>query len=447
MESIMTVDGGNTALSRKTASVIFDGGKASLSPKAPADYEARARNLYGVEILRCGSDRRVQIATPAGPRWVVDCATNGPFAMNLRAEVVQGAIDAIKDFGALHTSIASARAQTGLAAAILGGLSEMKGGDSLARAYPTTFSANIAAAAGLAKMDCTVILHPNAHATVQFALDGAFSAERLIRTKNTAAVAMAFAKTTRRPVVIVEDGLYSMGSFADFESLKNFLNANPKGMVWLDDAHSVGMRGRNGRGEAMERMEDYADRCIVTGSFGKAFGAAGGFLVGPAAFVQTTLGVSVSDRFSCNLDVAAQGAVLAAMTLLRRPEELHFLQDALAARLKRLDDALGAAGVVTEQSETSIAFRVVPFAGAAEAIHAAGILLEEAGFLTTPVYYPTIARGAGAIRISLSAGHAVSDVDTLIEKLVPLLERKAGGPPEIAPVKRWPDVAGNAGVA
>ena len=454
MEPI-TISGGGSAIPPGAIYGILDNGingpgtkdipslsslQTGSASRAPSDYEARARNLYGVQILRCDEDRRIQIATATGPRWVVDCATNGPFAMNLRTEVVQGAIGAIKDFGALHTSIASARAQTGLAADILGRLAGMKGGDSLARAYPTTFAANIATAAGLAKMDCTVVVHPNAHATVQFALEGAFDANRLIRTKNTAEVAAAFAKSTRRPVVIVEDGLYSMGKFADFEALQDFLERTPKGMVWLDDAHSVGMRGKNGRGEAMERMEGYSDRCIVTGSFGKAFGAAGGFLVGPASFVETTLGVSVADRFSCNLDVAAQGAVLAAMTLLSRPDELHSLQSALAVRLRRLDEALAAAGIVTEQAGTSIAFRVVPFAGATEAIRAAGVLLEDAGFLTTPVYYPTIARGAGAIRISLSVGHKMADLDALIEVLVPLLVQKGDSLSEILSMRRCANV-------
>ncbi len=390
----------------------------------PADIEARARNLYGVQILRCLADRQVEIATPEGPRRVIDCATNGPFALNQRSEVVQGAIDAITSYGALHSSIAAARAQTGIAAEICERLAAMKGGDSLGRIYPTTFAANMAAATGLAALDCTVVVHPNAHATVQSALESAFAPDRIIRTKNTAEVAAAFAKTTRRPVAIVEDGLYSMGRFADFSSFKDFLDNAPRGLLWLDDAHSVGMRGQDGRGEAMEQMAGYADRTLVTGSFGKAFGAAGGFLTGPSAFIRTALGVSVADRFSCNLDVAAQGAVLAAMKLLSRPGELETLQQGLEARLEMLDTALEAVGVTTEQSGTSIAFRVVPFAGPSEAIHAAGVLLEKAGFLTTPVYYPTIARGQGAIRISLSVGHSVSDVEALISAILPLL----GGP-------------------
>jgi 7-keto-8-aminopelargonate synthetase-like enzyme len=433
MEQISSAVGGRSSLPAAFAESLspampeVQARPSRSTPAASPDEEARAHNLYGVRILRCAADRRIEIATSAGPRWVVDCATNGPFALNLREEVVQGAVNAIKYFGALHTSIASARAQTGIGYEILERLAAMKGGASLGRAYPTTFAANIAAAAGFAKLDCTAVVHPNAHATVQFALEGAFGADRIIRSRNTAEVAKAFAKSTRRPVVIVEDGLYSMGRFADFEALQGFLASSPRGMVWLDDAHSVGMRGRDGRGEAMERMGAYADRCVVTGSFGKAFGAAGGFLVGPEAFVEAALGVSVADRFSCNLDVAAQGAVLAAMKLLGDPGELSFLQRELTARLHRFDAALASMGIATEQAGSSIAFRVVPFPGPGEAIRAAGALLEDAGFLTTPVYYPTVARGTGAIRISLSVGHKMEDVDALIAALWPLVGTRTVG--------------------
>jgi 8-amino-7-oxononanoate synthase len=407
----------------------------------PVDLEARTRNLYGMRILRCAPDRLIEVETPEGPRWVVDCVTNSPFSLNLREEVVSSALEAIKKFGAIHSSVACARAETGLAGEITAHLCSLKGGESLARIYPTTFSANIATAAGLAKMGCTAVVHPHVHATVQFALKGAFESGRIVFTKNTAEVATAFAKTTRRPVVVIEDGLYSMGGFADFEALGDFLKSSPNGMVWLDDAHSVGMRGKHGRGEAMEQMADFTDRCLVTGSFGKALGAAGGFLVGPETFVQQMLGVSVADRFSCNLDIGAQGAVLAAMKLLTQEGELETLQQKLAERLNLLDDALSSAGVLTEQFGTEIAYRVVPFNGPMEGVKAASALLDEAGFLTTPVYYPTIARGTGAIRVSISAAHSIADIERLSAALLTQLRPKKAVPALSILSHTWADAS------
>ncbi|WP_299010638.1 aminotransferase class I/II-fold pyridoxal phosphate-dependent enzyme [uncultured Shewanella sp.] len=383
------------------------------------DIEARENNLYGLNVLRCGQNRKIEIKTKNGSQWVIDCLSNSPFSLNVRPEVVDSSIDAIRNFGALHSSVASARASTGMVYEITQKLSQMKTGDAESRLYPTTLSANIAVAAGLAskKLDATAIVHPNVHATVQFAIAGAFDPKRIIKSKNTAAVASAFAKTTKRPVVIIEDGLYSMGNFADFKGLGNFLDENKNGWVWFDDAHSVGMRGTNGRGEAMETMEKYTNRTIITGSLGKAFGAAGGFMSAPKSFTQNMLSVSVSDRFSCNLDVSAQGAILGAMRLLADINEYEHLQHQLKIRLDRFDAALDQIGIVTEQRETPIAYRVIPFSGPQEAIDGAAILLNNYGFVTTPVYYPTIARGKGAIRISLSVGHQIKDIDRLVTAL------------------------------
>src|SRR4051812_49288367 len=77
------------------------------------DVEARRLNLYGVQILRCKPGRQVEIAVENHGRWVVDFATNGPFGLNLRPEVVEKSIELIRQFGTLHTSIAAGRAQTG----------------------------------------------------------------------------------------------------------------------------------------------------------------------------------------------------------------------------------------------------------------------------------------------------------------------------------------------
>jgi len=101
------------------------------------------------------------------------------------------------------------------------------------------------------------------------------------------------------------------------------------------------------------------------------------------------------------------------------------LQDALKIRLDRLDFALDKIGIHTEQRKTPIAYRVIPFSGPKEAIRGASILLNDEGFITTPVYYPTIAQGKGAIRISLSADHKIVDIDRIVIALDRLLSKKS----------------------
>lgn len=395
----------------------------STTDPHPADQEARANDLYGIQMIECGENRCVRIKTQSGQQWATDFLSNSPFGLNTRSDVRRASAEAIDDFGALHSSVAMARTETAIVNEITHRLALMKTGDSQARIYPTTLSANIATAAGFASsaFDATAVVHPNAHATVQFAVKGAFAPGRIITSSNTLGVAGSFAKNTRRPVVIVEDGLYSMGNHADFQGLSDYLKNNANGWLWLDDAHSVGMQGENGRGKAMQSLASHEDRTVVTGSFGKAFGAAGGFMVGPRGFVDAMLRESVSDRFSCNLDVSAQGAILASMKILADPGEYRRLKEALAARLSLFDAMLAEAGIPTEQAGSTIAFRVVPCSDAASAIQIASTLLAQHSLITTPVYYPTIARGRGAIRVSLSATHRLADIRKLAQAFTTLL--------------------------
>jgi 7-keto-8-aminopelargonate synthetase-like enzyme len=63
---------------------------------------------------------------------------------------------------------------------------------------------------------------------------------------------------------------------------------------------------------------------------------------------------------------------------------------------------------------------------------AAAQALREAGLLVPAIRYPTVARGAARLRITLSAAHTADDVQRLLEALAPLL-RDAPVPPSPHP--------------
>jgi 8-amino-7-oxononanoate synthase len=412
--------------SNKNSQVMDVGTKERMPCKAPSsqspqespsthDQQAIELGLYRFVIRRIKPGRHIELIDG---RWVADFATNCPLGVNERPEVRLAAVEAISDFGSVHSSIASARAGTWLAPEIAQRLAELKGPSSVARLYPTTLSANQAVSTGVVNADVHIVIDPRVHATVMAAIG---KPQNMHVCKNSVRLANEYAASSSRTVWLVGDGLYSMGGFADFASIRDFLFRNPNGRVWLDDAHSVGMLGKDGRGEAMEQLSDaeISDRVVVTGSFGKAFGAAGGFAVGSQAFISDMLKTSVADRFSCNIDIAAQGAILASMKLLADPSTLRGLQLELEKRLHCFDSTVIKHGLACEQHASKIAFRLVPFRDAETAISVAGKLLEN-GFITTPVYFPTIARGAGGIRVSISASHSVDQVRSLALLLVDL---------------------------
>ena len=404
--------------SKNGSKVKCSGGQVSREAEGQSlDALARKLGVYGFEISQILEGRRVAIANC--DHLVVDFATNCPFGINEMPEVRMAAIEAVSRYGGLHSSIAAARATTGMTSEVISRIGAMKGSQSSARLYPTTLSANSAVGCAIQNSKSQIVIDPYAHATMMAAIN-CVPADRKIVSKNPIGVAKEFAATSTRTVYLLGDGLYSMGKFADFDGICDFLSTCPNGRVWLDDAHSVGLRGRDGRGEAMERLSEFEDRSIVTGSLGKAFGAAGGFAVGPQSFINEMLKASVADRFSCNVTLAAQGAILAAMRLLADPTKLKTFQRSLETRLARFDELVLKGGIVTEQHNSPIAFRLLPCDGPIAAIRIAGKLLA-AGFMTTPVYFPTIARDKGGIRVSLSCSHSEQDVEQIADLLVSLI--------------------------
>lgn len=79
------------------------------------------------------------------------------------------------------------------------------------------------------------------------------------------------------------DGVYSMyGDFAPFKALDHLLETYDKFHLYIDDAHGMGWRGKNGCG-VVESTLKQKDKVILTVSLNKSFAAAGGCIIFPNA--------------------------------------------------------------------------------------------------------------------------------------------------------------------
>lgn len=198
--------------------------------------------------------------------------------------------------------------------------------------------------------------------------------------------------------VIAVEGLYSMdGDIPPFAALP----ADP--LLVVDDAHALGCLGPGGRGAAADAgvVPD-----ILVGTLGKAFGAAGAFVVGPPAVRE--LLVSTSRPFIYTTAMP-EGVALAASAGLRlatdeRREQLR--QNTARLRCGLLALRVPILGVA----------HIVPIVTGARTMGFAA-RLAEAGFLVGAVRYPTVARGQERLRITLSAAHTDDQIDRLIGAL------------------------------
>ncbi|MEF2147522.1 aminotransferase class I/II-fold pyridoxal phosphate-dependent enzyme [Aquilutibacter rugosus] len=202
--------------------------------------------------------------------------------------------------------------------------------------------------------------------------------------------------------LIASDAVFSMdGDQADPAALRA---ADPDALLYLDEAHSIGVLGPNGEGIGRE----HAHLRLVT--FGKALGTGGAALLGSAALIAHLRQTARPSIFTTALP-----PVLAARTT----QHIRTVQsgDAVArltsnrAYLRQRADALG----VPLQGGDSAIF-VLPIGSDADAL-ARSQQLWERGVWVSAIRPPTVPEGTARLRITVSAAHTQADMDTLLEAL------------------------------
>ena len=212
--------------------------------------------------------------------------------------------------------------------------------------------------------------------------------------------------------LMITDGVFSMeGEEADLRELARICAA--KGVVLaVDDSHATGVLGATGRGTGEE--QGVLDRIPVwTGTLGKAMGsAAGGFVTGPRALVETLRQRSRTYLFSNSLPPAVAAGALEAFRLLREdPAPVKRLRDNAAYFRK----ALGDAGFQIPHGTHPIVPVIVGDTAKALAM---GKALFEEGVYVSGFGFPVVPQGQARLRAQVSAAHERADLDRAVEAFV-----------------------------
>jgi len=196
---------------------------------------------------------------------------------------------------------------------------------------------------------------------------------------------------------IITDGVFSMeGDLAklpEIVALAEKYNA----VTIVDDSHGTGVMGKTGRGTIEHfGLEGRID--ILTGTLGKALGgAAGGFVCGSSALIDTLVQRSRPQLFSNALPCTVAGSALEALHQLEsRPELVAKLREST----RWFREALRSAGYRPLDGEAAIIPIIV--GETAFAIKMSERLLEE-GLFVTGFGYPVVPEGTARIRVQMSA--------------------------------------------
>lgn len=219
-------------------------------------------------------------------------------------------------------------------------------------------------------------------------------------------------------VLVVAESIYSMDG--DVAPVAELVDLKDRYGAWLllDEAHAVGVTGEQGRGVA-DRM-GVADRVeIQMGTLGKALGAHGAYVAGSSALREYLINRARSFVFSTAPPAPVAAAARAAVRICRSAEG-DLLRDSLWARLGDWSAATG-----TTMPESAI-FPIV-IGREDEAMEVSRLLLEQ-GFLVPAIRYPTVARGAARLRVTITAGHQREGILELVESLKTLSPASIPGP-------------------
>lgn len=210
--------------------------------------------------------------------------------------------------------------------------------------------------------------------------------------------------------LIVVDGVFSMEG--DITNLPEIVNLSKKynASIMVDDAHALGVLGKNGAGTADHfGLTNQVD--LIMGTFSKSMASLGGFIAADSSVINYIKHNSRSLIFSASMTPASAASVLAAIEIMENePQRL----DHLWALTKYAKDGFDSMGFDTGKTESPI----IPLfiRDDMKALQMTHMLLDE-GVFVNPVLPPAVPKEDCLIRFSLMATHTFEQVDTAIEKI------------------------------
>jgi glycine C-acetyltransferase len=204
---------------------------------------------------------------------------------------------------------------------------------------------------------------------------------------------------------VITDGVFSMeGDLAKLTEIVA-LAKRYNGVTIVDDSHGTGVMGPSGRG-TIEHFGLTGQIDIITGTLGKALGgAAGGFVAGSTALVETLTQKSRPQLFSNALPATVASSALAAIEELEAHPELLAKQRQNIAYFRDGLKKLGYRPLAGDSAIIPIIVGETSFA-----IKMSDMLLKE-GVFVTGFGFPVVPEGAARIRVQMSAALETTHLD------------------------------------
>lgn len=215
-----------------------------------------------------------------------------------------------------------------------------------------------------------------------------------------------------RRVLIVLEGAYSMDG--DYPDLPAFVEVRKKhkAMIMIDEAHSLGVLGRTGRGIAEHFGVDRKDVDIWMCTLSKTLAACGGYIAGRKELIQYLKFTAPAFMFSAAMSPPVAAAALASLRLLERePQRCERLR-ANSRFFKKTAQEFGLdVGLASETGVISIII-----GNTIRCLKLSKFLFDR-GINANPILYPAVEENGARVRFFLTCSHTESQMKFTVETL------------------------------
>jgi 8-amino-7-oxononanoate synthase len=383
------------------------------------------------KVLQAGADpfgvclEKLLSATEAriNGRDTILAGTNNYLGLTFDRDCMAAAVTGIRDHGTGTTGSRIANGTYGIHRELEAEIAHFLNRRS-AMIFPTGYQANLGMLVGLAGPRDIILLDADSHSSIY---DGCrLSGATVVRFRHNDPAdldrRLGRLQDQGDCKLIVVEGIYSMlgdrAPLAEFAEIKRRHGA----YLLVDEAHSLGVLGANGRGAAEEQgIEDAVD-CVV-GTFSKSLGAVGGFGASDHPKFDVLRFCSRPYMYTASSSPSSVASVLSAFRqMARRPELRRRLWD----NAKTLFEGLMAAGFdICAPMSPIIAVRL-PDERAA--VWAWNRLLEN-GVYVNLALPPGTPNGVCLLRCSVSAAHTPAQIDEICRRFATVAAELGGEPP------------------
>ncbi len=217
--------------------------------------------------------------------------------------------------------------------------------------------------------------------------------------------------------LVVVDGVFSMeGDLAPLPAIVELKKKYPNTVLMVDEAHGIGVFGRNGRG-VCDHFGVTKDVDLIMGTFSKSLASIGGFIAADAKVIDFLRHTCRTYIFSASATPSATAAALKALHILQEePERIERLWEITNYALKRFKEE----GFEIGDTESPI---IPLYVRDQEKTFMATAMAFEAGVFINPVIPPACHPSDTLVRVALMADHSHEQIDRAVAALKEVFQK------------------------